>query len=230
MVNQRLKNLFRRLRSCLFSRYATVSYAQEGEDIVLRRIFGGQESGFYVDIGAHHPHRFSNTYIFYSRGWRGVNIEPNPEIFDLFRKYRARDINVKKGISESIGVLNYFMFDEPALNTFDKVLALEYEEQSHKMKKMINVDVCRLDMLLEEVVPDGVAIDFMTIDAEGHDFDVLKSNNWMIFRPRILLVEMLDINLAELNQSDMHKFIVLQGYELIAKTVNTFFYRDLKKI
>jgi FkbM family methyltransferase len=230
LVKLRLKSLFRRLRSCLFSRYATVSYAQEGEDIILQRIFGVQKSGFYIDIGAHHPHRFSNTYIFYSRGWRGVNIEPNPEMFDLFRKYRAKDINVKKGISESIGVLNYFMFDEPALNTFDKVLALEYEEQSHKMKKMINVDVCRLDMLLEEVVPDGVAIDFMTIDAEGHDFDVLKSNNWMIFRPRILLVEMLGITLTELNQSDMHKFIVLQGYELIAKTVNTFFYRDHKKI
>src|SRR5690348_9855363 len=94
-------------------------YAQEGEDLVLRRFLNDVAQGFYVDVGAHHPRRFSNTHLFYRAGWSGINLEPNPEAQDLGAKCRPRDINLQMGVDEQSGVLKYHRFDEPALNTFD---------------------------------------------------------------------------------------------------------------
>jgi len=98
--------------------YLNNSFSQEGEDIILSRLFNDKKNGFYVDVGAHHPFRFSNTYKFYEKGWSGINIEPNPEDFHLFSKYRNRDININAGVGSNDGTLTYFMFNEPALNTF----------------------------------------------------------------------------------------------------------------
>lgn len=224
----RFKSLLRQLSTRYINQYVRESFSQEGEDLVLRRIFENQEFGFYVDVGAHHPQRFSNTHIFYKLGWRGINIEPNPEMHKLFLTKRRQDINIQVGISEQAGQLTYYMFNEAALNTFDRRLAHEYEDQTYKIKEEIVIDVCRLGDLLSEVMPMGVGIDFMSVDAEGHDLSVLRSNNWERFRPKILLVEILGCALVSVNQSEEHKYLEVQGYELIAKTVNTFFYRDAR--
>lgn len=218
--------LLRRLRIRYINKYAKVSFSQEGEDLLLRRIFENIGSGFYIDIGAHHPHRFSNTHIFYQLGWRGINIEPNPEIYDLFKKKRSHDINIQKGVSTQAGKLTYYMFNEAALNTFDGDLAHEYENETYKIKKEVLIDVCRLDDLLDENLPDGVTIDFMSVDVEGHDLSVLKSNDWEKYRPKILLVEILGFTLARVSESEEHQYLEAQGYEITAKTVNTYLYSD----
>src|SRR5258706_13433154 len=85
-----------------------VTFAQEGEDQLLQRFFYGRERGFYVDIGAHHPRRFSNTCVFYDKGWRGINIEPNPEAIQSFICERPGDINLCCGISDHKGEMKYF--------------------------------------------------------------------------------------------------------------------------
>lgn len=74
--------------------FSTRSYSQEGEDMILRRIFGSQTSGFYIDVGAHHPKRFSNTYFFYKKGWAGINIDAMPGSMKAFQKVRYRDIEI----------------------------------------------------------------------------------------------------------------------------------------
>src|SRR4051812_7051515 len=91
------------------------SWAQEGEDLVLRRFFEGQRQGFYIDVGAHHPHRFSNTYFFYRRGWRGINTDPMPGCMDAFRIHRPEDINLEIAVSNRSD-MTYFMFNDAALN------------------------------------------------------------------------------------------------------------------
>ncbi|HIB94217.1 MAG TPA: SAM-dependent methyltransferase, partial [Candidatus Lambdaproteobacteria bacterium] len=98
-------------------------FSQEGEDVILRRIFEDQKNGFYIDIGAHHPKRFSNTYYFYDRGWEGINIDATPGSMKIFQKFRPRDINLEIAISEKEQQLTYFMFNEPALNSFSKSLS-----------------------------------------------------------------------------------------------------------
>src|ERR1700726_1466588 len=85
--------------------FVNLAYSQDGEDMILRRLFERQKSGFYVDVGAHHPYRFSNTCYFYRRGWRGINIDPNPEAIAAFRRDRPHDINVCVGVSEEAGEL-----------------------------------------------------------------------------------------------------------------------------
>lgn len=85
------------------TKYHTKSYAQEGEDMILHRIFERQSVGFYVDVGAHHPFRFSNTYLFYQKGWRGINIDAMPNSMRLFNRFRPRDINLECGISKGGG-------------------------------------------------------------------------------------------------------------------------------
>ena len=98
-------------------------YGQDGEDLILNRLLDGQMQGFYVDVGAHHPIRFSNTYLFYERGWTGINIDAMPGSMKKFRKLRPRDINVECGVASSSGKLTFHRFNEPALNTFDDVEA-----------------------------------------------------------------------------------------------------------
>src|ERR1039457_5849033 len=78
--------------------FRTVYFSQFGEDTFLDYYFFGRRTGFYVDVGAFHPFNISNTYIFYKRGWRGINIEPNPASFRAFLKYRPRDINLNVAV------------------------------------------------------------------------------------------------------------------------------------
>jgi FkbM family methyltransferase len=232
----------RRVRSMLpatariFSRIAKlldpnrkVSYSQEGEDMVLNRLLEGRQSGFYVDVGAHHPIRFSNTNLFYERGWRGVNIEPSPNAVSEFQRKRPRDINLTTGVAEKNGDLTYYIFDDPALNTFDQGLMRERETKtSYKVIDTKRVPVERLEEILERHLPSGQAIDFMSVDVEGFDLQVLRSNDWSRYRPEFVLVEALDFRFAMANQHPVHIFMDSVGYELVAKTVNTLFYRGAK--
>ena len=206
--------------------YAQLSYSQEGEDLILERMFEGQESGFYVDVGALHPRRFSNTCRFYERGWRGINIEPNPDGLVLFRRQRKRDINLEYGVADHDGELVYTMFNEPALNTFDKALADQRPSDRYHIVGTKKIAVRRLASILEESMPASTRIDFMSIDVEGYDLDVLKSNDWSKFRPACVLVEVVGFNLANSGEEPVHAFLAARNYELFAKTVNTLIYRD----
>ncbi len=222
-----LRESARRVLARIEGPYSHKSYSQEGEDMVLRRIFDGQQRGFYVDVGAHHPKRFSNTYLFYKLGWRGINIEPNPESMEQFRRYRARDINVDCGVSDIAGELSYVMFDDAALNTFDPVLADERNRTTpYRIVARKTVKVRRLDAILGEKLPANTQIDFLTVDAEGHDLAVLKSNDWKRYRPRWVLVESLGEQDLGKIEGGVYSFMVGQGYVWFAKTVNTLFFMD----
>ena len=207
--------------------YAQRSYAQEGEDLLLERILGKQGKGFYVDVGAHHPVRFSNTFLFYKRGWRGINIEPNPRLAELLKRYRPNDINLELGISERSGELSYWMFDEPALNSFDRELSAKRDQETeYSLIGTRKVKVARLDKVLEEHLLPDIAIDFMSIDTEGHDLSVLRSNDWERFRPKWLLVESIAQESPGNMQSEQHHFLQQHSYDLYAKTLNTYIYKD----
>ena len=205
---------------------ATVSYAQEGEDLVLRRFLEDRRCGFYVDVGAHHPTRFSNTCFFYEQGWRGINIEPASAAMADFIRHRPRDINLQSGVAEAAGALTYHIFDEPALNTFDAALVRERETHTpYRVVRTETVAVERLDVLLKNNVPAGQSIDFMSIDVEGLDLQVLRSNDWSRYRPDLVLVEALDFRLDQADTHPTHTFMRTKRYALVAKTLNTLFYR-----
>ena len=206
--------------------YSVESYSQEGEDMILRRIFEHKRKGFYVDVGAHHPKRFSNTYYFYKQGWRGINIDATPGSMQSFKKVRPADLNIEAAISRGRNILTFYMFDEPALNGFSKQLSEQRNAntQACRIIKKIDIETVTLSQSLDKHLPKGQLIDFMSIDVEGLDYDVLQSNDWSRFRPEIILVEIPDSSLEDLLSHEITKFLHLQGYVITSKSMYTVFF------
>lgn len=204
-----------------------LSYSQEGEDLVLARIFGNQaEPGFFVDIGAHHPVRYSNTYFFYRRGWTGLNVDALPGTAKLFQRMRPKDITIECGIGSAEGVLTYYAFDEPALNTFSELEAREKNRPPYRLIDQIQLPVMTLAQVLERNLPKGRTIDFMTVDTEGLDHEVIASNDWNRYRPKVVLVELLNTRLEDMPDNPTAQLLHEHGYKIYAKTYNTFFFVD----
>jgi len=204
--------------------YAIKSYSQEGEDMILKRLFGGQKFGFYVDVGAHHPKRFSNTYYFYKKGWSGINIDAMPGSMIAFDKFRPRDINIEKPISDKKQILTYYAFNEPALNTFSKELAVEYEKENYFIKFTRDIETTTLEDILDRNLPRNQDIDFLSVDVEGLDLMVLRSNNFEKYKPKIVLIEILGNSFSEIENNKIADYLRQYGYFIFAKTVNTVFF------
>lgn len=204
------------------------SYAQDGEDVVLSAFFDDKKRyrGFYVDVGAHHPVRFSNTWMFYRRGWRGINIDPTPGSMRPFRFFRRRDTSLEIGISSKPTQMTFYCFNEPALNTFDETLAKQRNSGNpYRIIKTVAVRVEPLGKVLDEHLPPGQKIDFLTIDVEGLDLEVLKSNDWMRHRPEFVLVEDPGFRPGEPAKSAVFIFLKNQNYEMVASLKRTTIYQ-----
>jgi len=206
--------------------YSNLSYSQEGEDLILQRILDNKTNGFYVDVGAHHPTRFSNTYFFYLKGWRGINIDAMPGSMKAFDEVRPEDINIECPISEKVEELKFYIFNEPALNTFS-------EKEAQKKNGLFGYQILEEKILLTNTLSNILTnhlkekqqIDFFSIDVEGLDLRVLMSNDWNNFRPTVILVEDLNHELEYIyERGSVKQYLQSQGYKLFAKTVNTLFF------
>lgn len=205
-----------------FDGYALKSYSQEGEDMILRRLFEKQKSGFYVDVGAHHPKRFSNTYFFYKLGWSGINIDAMPDSMKPFEKIRPRDINIEKPLSDKKQVLTYYAFNEPALNGFSKELSEERDGKGNYFIQFTKaIETSTLTEILDNNLPKNQNIDFLSIDVEGLDFMVLKSNNFEKYKPKVILIEILGSSLNDIENNEISKYLKEYDYSIYAKAVNT---------
>ncbi|HVI44790.1 MAG TPA: FkbM family methyltransferase [Chitinophaga sp.] len=226
-----MKNILAALGSKLLPsvRYMVPAYSSEGEDLILKRIFEHKREGIYVDVGAHHPFRVSNTYLFYRRSWSGINIDPMPGSKALFDKYRPRDINLEMGVSVKKQQLTYFIFNEPALNTFSEDKVQEYTQNpGYRVIRERKIDTWPLSDILDAYLQQNSGIDFMTIDAEGLDMDVLRSNNWKRYRPDYILVESDPHELFNNWQSELLPFMREMEYDIFAKTYYTCFFKNLR--
>jgi FkbM family methyltransferase len=203
----------------------SAAFSQEGEDLLLERIFDRKRNGTFVDVGAHHPTRFSNTYRLYLNGWRGINLDALPGSMTLFNKERPEDINLEIPVSDKEELLTFYIFNEPALNTFSK----EEAEKKAKIppfyiKEEITLKTKRLEDILDEYYNTKKEIDLLSVDAEGFDLQVLKSNNWEKYRPLIVVVEGLNGDLNEISNSELYLFFKSIGYKLLSKLHNSQFY------
>ncbi len=197
--------------------YATKSYSQEGEGMILRRLFESETTGFYVDIGAHHPMRFSNTYHFYKKGWTGINIDARPGTKILFESVRPKDITIEAGVSREKSELTYYMFNEPALNTFDQKLANERAADIYYIIDQAKIDCFPLSELLDSYLPPNQSISFMTIDVEGYDLQVLQSNEWNKYKPQFIIIESYETLIEDVIKSEIYKYMYHLGYRLFSK-------------
>ena len=212
------------------NKFINIYYSQEGEDLILKRFYEDQRSGFYVDIGAHHPTRFSNTKLLYQKGWNGINVDAMPGSMKLFNRSRKRDINIELGISEKPGFLNYYIFNESALNGFSEELSnyRDNENDIYKIKEIIKINIITLEMLFDKYLPPNQIIDLLSIDVEGLDLEVLKSNNWIKYKPNLILVEILSSDLIHSLKSPISSYLMELGYMIYFKTVNTVFFKKIE--
>lgn len=207
--------------------FSVNSYSQEGEDMILRRIFENSQNGFFIDVGAHHPKRFSNTYLFYKKGWRGINIDAMPGSMKLFNKLRPSDLNLEIPISNEIKKLKYYIFDETAYNGFSVELSdNRIINSTCKLLNTVELTTRPLNDILDQYLPLKTKIDFLTIDVEGLDFMVLKSINLNIYRPRVILIELISNDTHIIQDDDIYKYLFDNSYIFYAKTINTCFFVD----
>ena len=208
---------------CLnFDLFMLKSYSQEGEDMILTRLFGDKSKGIYVDVGAHHPRRFSNTFIFYRKGWNGINIDAMPGSMKIFNRERPRDVNLEVAISNQMESLTYFQFNESALNGFCEELSMSRDGyKSYKVIAKTTIEAYPLSDILERYLDKKCLIDFLSVDVEGLDLQVLQSNNWLKFRPKVVLVEILNTSIHSIQNEPVYQFLTNKNYYLYSKSVNT---------
>ena len=219
----RVADKLRRARSA-----GKVSYSQCGEDLIVRYVFDFLKipTPTYLDIGAHHPMFLSNTFLFYQQGSSGLNIEPDPKLFEPFPRQRSRDTNLNIGISDQEGDLPFYVMSAPTLNTFSEVDARAAVAQGRiKIEKIFPVKVRPINAVLQEFLPD-VPLDFLSIDVEGLDFAILSSMDFNRWRPKVICAE--TITYSETNQGkkipEIAGLLHEQGYRAYADThINTIF-------
>lgn len=203
------------------------TYAQEGEDAVLAGLIDpeGNRKGFFVDVGAHHPTRFSNTWKFYQAGWRGINIDPTPGSMSPFRELRAEDVNLEVGISREAAVRKFYCYNEPALNGIDNDRREELKDTHYKLERILDIETLPLSEILRRHEDMFVSPNFLTIDVEGLEIEVLSSLDLGRYPFDFILVEQRLPDLAALGDSDVWRSMTDRGYKAVACTGRTVFYQ-----
>ena len=169
-----------------------ISYAQNYEDVILERCFKGTENGFYVDVGAWDPLEHSVTHHFYERGWHGINVEPNPEYFERLVRARPRDVNLQLALGERDQDSETFSILKGSGVSTLRQLPADYIENLRTRGfplESAQVPLASLATVCREHVPAGTEIDFMKIDVEGWETQVLRGHDWERWRPKVLVVE-----------------------------------------
>lgn len=206
------------IKNALWGGYRHTYYSQFGEDVVLSGILRSS-GGFYVDVGANHPQRYSNTYLLYKRGWRGLNIEPNQEAIAAFKRTRPRDINVMLAIGATKETTLLYRYADPAFNTLSSGTANELQKKKWLTSlPPVTVPVLPLRDALAQYLPRNTTIDLLTIDVEGMDMQVLESNDWDVYVPRVVAIEDHGFDAHTPATSRIFSFLRDRGYTLRAHT------------
>ena len=191
------------------------SYSQFQEDLIIDKLLGRKINGFYVDIGAADGAHYSNTYFFYRKGWRGINIEPDPDNYKQLILTRKNDININSAIGSKRHTSTLYQFAPGVLSTLSKTVAQEFKTTGYQYLGTKKVHTDTLASILDKHLKEKT-VDFFTIDTEGYDFVVLQSNNWKKYKPSLICIEMEHANKFEgkTKENQVHIFLLKLGYRL----------------
>jgi FkbM family methyltransferase len=188
-----------------------------GVDLIVKDFFKNKKDGIYIDVGCHHPIINNNTQILSSIGWRGINIDLDFSSIDMFNYFRPKDHNIKVALSDKKGSSNlYFFHNRAPKNTISKVRG-----KGAKLIKKIEVDT--LDNIIRNCSFKINKVDFISIDVEGNELNVLKGINFKKYQPKVIVLEFIKPRVKEFYQhsikdiikSDIYKFMKKKNYELI---------------
>lgn len=199
-----------------------LSYAQNLEDYHLSLAFAGQSTGTYIDIGGGHPIADNVSFWFYERGWRGVVVEPQPALAALYHRLRPRDIAVAGLVGRSCGEIDFHVVDR--LHGLSTIV----EGVAHAARtfgvgyQTTRMPVTTLASLCERY--DFGTIDFLKIDVEGAESDVLFGGDWQRFRPQVIVVEAVAPMTSAPSWEGWEPFLIAQQYRFVLfDTLNRFY-------
>lgn len=197
------------------------SYSQCGEDLLIQYIFTlrGVKNPSYIDIGANDPFFLSNTALFYKKGSRGINIEANPQLMKQFITNRPKDINLNIGISNKEEELDFYIMEDNTLSTFSKEECDFMVSKGKTLKAVQKIKLITIADVLEKYFGNQFP-DFMSIDVEGMDFQILQSIDFENSRPKVICVEAAEYSPvgAGARRSELIDFLVAKGYYEYANT------------
>jgi FkbM family methyltransferase len=199
------------------------TYAQFGEDLIIVNLFTmlGNERPSYLDVGAHHPFNISNTALLHARGSRGINVEANPNLIEAFREHRPADINLNVGVGAEPGELNFYFIDDwSGRNTFLREVAEEFVRQhpAFSIRKVQPISVVTLNDIVSEHA-NGRFPDFLTLDVEGLDYEILRSTTFNEDRPVAICVES-ELLADRGRAAKMNELLLGRGYRFYTRTVD----------
>ena len=198
-------------------------YSFGGIDALVSNIFKSQKKGIYIDVGAQHPVNNNNTYLLYKKGWSGINIDLDEKNIDLFSLDRKSDTNVKAAISSSVKKMDLFFYhDRSPINTLSKLVANHHNKD---VKEIRSVETKTLNSVIEKSPYKDGQIDFLSIDVEGLELEVLKGFDISLYKPKIVVIEYLDLSIIKLEiknlnidnviNSEVYNFMKNNNYILV---------------
>ncbi len=207
------------------------SFSQEGEDKFLLEYFKDRVNGFYIDVGAFHPYRINNTYLLYKKGFKGINIDISATSIDFFDLARPDDVNLNVGASDKFEEKIFFSKKNLSFhNTLSKSLA-ESHIQTEPFKKKYSISCKTLDEIIEKTKFSNEIIDFLNIDAEGYDYQVLLGLNLKKYNPEVICIEispLIDKKNDHYKDTKIYEHLLKHGYKLSWKGFNSFIFTHQK--
>lgn len=204
------RNIFL-IRKLFFIKRKRSHYGQLAEDVAIKRMFPKKYKGFFVDVGCFHPTKYNNTYAFYKKGWRGVNIDIDRIKIKGFNWWRWGDTNIAKGVSSDKGQMKYWTNGFYSLvNTLDPETAKTRDDY---VESIVETDT--LTNLIDQTKYKDKPIDLLCIDAEGHDFTVLRSLDLKRYDPKLIVIETFARKLDDVLELDITKFLSANNYNLV---------------
>ena len=196
-----------------------------GEDLIIKRYFESLEKGFYVDVGAYHPFYWSNTYLLYKKKWEGINIDLTPLSIDVFNYARSGDYNFNLAITnKKKKFINYYSRRE--MNTL-ATTSKEFAKTSFlKGCNVSKVKCSTLNNVISKTKFKNRQIDFLNIDTENTELEVLKSLNFRNYRPKLICIEIHHRNKKELKSNHVYNFLLKKKYKKIWNKEYSFLFSD----